>query len=81
MEANVVYVQRSSAVKNIRLRIVQYLITRGARPDSIKFSNQELKFEYDENLNKSPENWCEELSHEFNGQINFQSKYPQHVFR
>ena len=81
MEANVVYVQRSNAVKNLKLRIVQYLITRGARPDSIKFSNQEVKFEYDEELKKSPENWCEELSNEFKGQISFQSKYPEYVYR
>ncbi|MEX1002688.1 MAG: hypothetical protein WDZ35_11285 [Crocinitomicaceae bacterium] len=78
MEASVIYVQKSRTVKNPKLKIVQYLIAKGALPESIRFSNQEVKFEYNMELQKDEEAWCEELTHAFEGKIQFLSKFPRH---
>lgn len=77
MEANVVVREKSNAVKNSKLKIVQFLITNGVFPDSIQFSNQELKFKYDDAIQKDEATWCNDLTDFFKGQINFSSKFPQ----
>ena len=79
MEAYVVVKEKSNAVKNAKLKIVQFLITNGVFPDSIQFGNQELRFKYDQASHKDEMAWCNELTNYFKGQINFSSKFPQHL--
>jgi hypothetical protein len=79
MEAYVVVREKSNAVKNAKLKIVQFLIKNGVFADSIQFSNQELKFNYNPEIGKDEHTWCNELTNYFNGQINFSSKFPQHM--
>ena len=79
MEANVVVREKSNAVKNARLKIVQFLIANGVFPDSIQFSNQELKFQFGDDMHKDENAWCNDLTSYFKGQINFSSKFPQQM--
>jgi hypothetical protein len=76
MEANVVVRQKSNVVKNAKLKIVQFLIQQGVFPDSIQFSNQELKFKYSPDCNKDENSWCQELTDMFKGEVSFSSKFP-----
>jgi hypothetical protein len=79
METNVVFIEKDT-VKNARLKIIQYLISQGVFPESIKFSTQEIIFKYSPKKDKLESQWCQELSDVFKGKIEFHSKFPEQQF-
>ncbi|UKN01619.1 hypothetical protein K6119_18005 [Paracrocinitomix mangrovi] len=76
METKVVFVERRR-IKDVRLKIIQYLIQHGAFPDSIQFSPQQVAFRYSEEIKKDDRGWCDELNQVFKGDIDFLSKYSE----
>ncbi|MBD3637669.1 MAG: hypothetical protein HUJ25_09970 [Crocinitomicaceae bacterium] len=76
METKVVFFEKDRSLKNVRLKIVEYLIAQGVFPESIKFSTQELHFKQRPEQNKPDEQWCDELSAMFRGRVEFREKFP-----
>ena len=79
MEERVVFYEKES-VKNLRLKVINYLISKGAFPESIKFYKQEIQFKYQPEQKKSDSPWDRELTDAFKGQVEFKSKFPDYNF-
>lgn len=79
MEERVVFFEKES-VKNMRLKVINYLISRGAMPESIKFYKQEIQFKYKPEKKDSKSPWDRELTEAFKGRVEFKSKFPDYNF-
>ena len=78
MEERVVFIERQ-AVKNFKLKIVQYLIAKGVFPESIKFSKQEIQFKYNPDQDMRNASWSQELTDAFKGSVEFHSKFTDQL--
>lgn len=75
MQTRVVFTERAK-VANAKLKMIEHLIKKGALPQSIRFSTQEVQFQTAPGTESDESFWCSELSKLFNGQIEFNAKTP-----